>query len=341
METGHGGQARRSAFPWTNPIPLNANNPTALRLEITRCDGASARAGIANLGFKGVPETPREKPEVWMPGFENAQSKPFNGLNVAKDKIYRLSFYARAENGFAGALTASLETSGGQTLASQQVTGVGADWKKFACALTPSAAEPDARLVVSATQPGVWYLDMVSLFPADTFKGHPNGLRPDLAQRVADLKPAFVRFPGGCFVEGSKIMDAFRWKKTVGDVAERPGHWNLWGYESSDGLGFLEYLQFCEDIGAEPLYVFNVGMAHKDHVEMDKMDEWVQDTLDAIEYANGPADSRWGASAPGTGIPRLSTSSTLRSATKTAGAFTTSVTRFSTTPSTRATRTSP
>ena len=275
--------------------PLNPDNPTALRVEITHADGGPARAGVANLGFKGVPQTPREKPEFWMPGFEAAQGKPVNGLNVVQGRGYRLSLYARAENGFDGPLTAALETAAGQVLASRPITGVGADWKKFDAVLEPSGTDADARLVITAARPGVWFLDMVSLFPAATFKGHPNGLRPDLAQRIADLKPAFVRFPGGCFVEGRAMEDAFRWKKTVGDVAARPGHWDLWGYRSNDGLGFLEYLQFCEDIGAEPLYVFNVGMAHRDHVEMDKMDEFVQDTLDAIEYANGPADSPWGA----------------------------------------------
>ena len=108
------------------------------------------------------------------------------------------------------------------------------------------------------------------------------------------MKPAFVRFPGGCYVEGDKLANAFRWKDTIGDVAQRPGHWNLWGYRSTDGLGYHEYLQMCEDLGAEPLYVINCGMAHKDHVAMDQMGPWVQDALDAIEYANGPATSTWG-----------------------------------------------
>ena len=139
----------------------------------------------------------------------------------------------------------------------------------------------------------------ISLFPKDTWKGRPNGLRADLAEMLAEMKPAFVRFPGGCYVEGNKLSNAFRWKDTIGDVAQRPGHWNLWGYRSTDGLGYHEYLQMCEDLGSEPLYVFNCGMSHteqgsKTMVEVPDLAEYIQDALDAVEYANGPADSKWG-----------------------------------------------
>src|SRR5207244_11923126 len=135
----------------------------------------------------------------------------------------------------------------------------------------------------------------------ETFKNRPNGLRPDLAQMLADMHPGFVRFPGGCFVEGEHLAEATRWKKTIGDIAERPGYWNMWGYNSTDGLGYFEYLQFCEDIGAEPLFVVNCGMSHEEQHKSDKKisvpinPEYLQDAMDAIEYANGPADSQWGA----------------------------------------------
>ena len=137
------------------------------------------------------------------------------------------------------------------------------------------------------------WLDVVSLFPEETYQGH--ACRTDLAQMLKDMQPAFVRFPGGCYVEGDELANAFRWKRTIGDVAERPGHWNLWGYRSNDGLGYLEYLQLCEDLGTEPLFVINCGMAHKDVVPMEQMPEFVQDALDAIEYANGDAGTtKWG-----------------------------------------------
>ena len=103
---------------------------------------------------------------------------------------------------------------------------------------------------------------MVSLFPRDTWKSRKNGLRADLMNTIAAMKPAFMRFPGGCFVEGGEIEDRFRWKETIGDIAQRPGHWNHWGYRSTNGLGYHEYLQMCEDLGAEPLYVHNAGMSH-------------------------------------------------------------------------------
>ena len=154
------------------------------------------------------------------------------------------------------------------------------------------------------SSPGTIWLDQVSLFPKKTLKGRPNGLRPDLAEMLAAMKPSFNRFPGGCYVEGNRLANAFRWKNSIGDLAERPGHWNLWGYRSTDGLGYYEYLQLCEDIGAEPLFVINCGMAHEDSVPNDKLGPWIQDALDAIEYANGPADSPWGSLRAKAGHPR-------------------------------------
>ena len=147
--------------------------------------------------------------------------------------------------------------------------------------------------MIRASKAGTFWLDMVSLMPAKTWKGH--GLRPDLCEMLVGLKPAFVRFPGGCWVEGDTMAQAYRWKKTIGDISEREPLWNIWGYRATHGLGYHEYLQLAEDLGAEPLFCINVGMSHREVVPMDKMDEYVQDALDAIEYANGPASSQWGA----------------------------------------------
>jgi alpha-L-arabinofuranosidase len=129
--------------------------------------------------------------------------------------------------------------------------------------------------------------------PEETWKG--RGLRPDLAQVMADMKPGLFRFPGGSYSEGHVLAHAWRWKEHIGDVAERPGTWNIWGYRSTGALGFHEYLQLAEDLGAEPLYVAHVGMAEKDFVPMNELEPWIQDVLDAIEYANGPVTSKWGA----------------------------------------------
>lgn len=247
-------------------LALNDRNPTALQLEIP---SAGVVVGVANSGFKG--------------------------MAVREGKTYQLSLYARCSEGSSSELVARLESADGEkTYAESPIKGISSVWKLFFTALSASGTDPAARLVLRANGPGKLWLDMVSLFPKDTFKGRVNGLRADLAEMLVALKPAFVRFPGGCFVEGDKIANAFRWKDSIGDIARRPGHWNLWGYRSTDGLGYHEYLQMCEDLGAEPLFVINCGMAHEDFVPMDKMGPWVQDALDAIEYANGGSDTEWG-----------------------------------------------
>ncbi|MDQ3812603.1 MAG: DUF1080 domain-containing protein [Armatimonadota bacterium] len=274
--------------------PLNSQNPTSLRLSITKVGGG--RAGVANEGFMGVAQRPRERVADWLSKFENAPG----GIAIEQGKQYDLSLYARAAN-FAGPLIVSLESKEGGALAAQKVTGIGPNWKKFTVALTAQATDADARLVLSSTKPGTVWLDMVSLFPRQTWKGRRNGLRADLMGYIERMRPAFVRFPGGCFVEGDEIENRFRWKETIGDIAQRPGHWNMWGYRSTNGLGYHEYLQMCEDLGAEPLFVINCGMSHHRGRNnawaepMEKMPEYVQDALDAIEYANGPITSKWGA----------------------------------------------
>jgi alpha-L-arabinofuranosidase len=258
-----------------NSVPLGPKNPNSLRLEITKTGGGWA--GVANEGFRGIA--------------------------VRKGARHAFSVYLRAGGGWRGPVTASLEDPNGHALDSAVIEGVGADWKKFERVLTAGETSSAARLVLAATSPGTLWIDQVSLFPEKTWKGRANGLRVDLAEMIAAMKPAFVRFPGGCYVEGNKLANAFRWKDTIGNLAERPGHWNLWGYRSTDGLGYHEYLQLCEDLGAEPLFVINCGMAHEDHVPLDKMGPWVQDALDAIEYANGPIESRWGAERAKAGHP--------------------------------------
>jgi alpha-L-arabinofuranosidase len=245
--------------------PLNDENRRSLRLDVARV-GEGGRVGIANGGFKG--------------------------MAVREAAGYVLSFAARANEGFRGPLAVSLERGDGTVLAADKVTDVGGDWKRFECRLVATGTDTAAHLVIAASSPGTVWLDTVSLLPAETWKG--RGLRPDLAQMIADMRPGFVRFPGGCWVEGETMATAYRWKQTIGDVARRRNHYNLWRYHSTHGLGYHEYLQFCEDLGAEPLFVINCGMSHRENVPMDKMGEYVQDALDAIEYANGPADSEWG-----------------------------------------------
>ncbi len=158
------------------------------------------------------------------------------------------------------------------------------------------------------TSAGTVWLDFVSLFPANTFQNRPNGLRQDLAQSIASLKPAFIRWPGGCFVEGINIQSAPDWKQSIGPVEKRVQAYSPWGYYSSNGFGYHEYLQFCEDIGAAALYVFNAGVSCEyrsgTFVPEDSMQPYVQSALDAIEYAIGPVSSKWGKIRAANGHPK-------------------------------------
>ena len=244
--------------------PASAKNPRSLKVAIAQTGGA--RAGVANAGFYG--------------------------MGVKHGETYKLSLLARGGSGFTGPLTVSLESADSVPYATATLPALTGDWKTYTVALKASASDPKARLVISSTQAGTFWLDMVSLFPEQTWRGH--GLRPDLAEMLVSLKPAFVRFPGGCWVEGDTMKEAYRWKQTIGDPAERRTQHNIWGYEATHGIGYHEYLQLCEDLNAAPLFCINVGMSHKENVPMDKLGEYVQDALDAIEYANGPADSTWG-----------------------------------------------
>jgi len=251
----------------SQPMSQSMANRRSLRLRITEAGGGLF--GAANEGYAGIA--------------------------AAAGEAYNLSLYARAGDGFAGPLTVSLESANGEVYARASITGLTDKWRQFKTTLTPKATDPKAVLVIGAKQKGTVWLDMVSLFPKSTWKNRPNGLRPDLASTLADLKPAFLRFPGGCWVEGDSLSSALRWKTTIGDISERRTQADLWGYMSTNGLGFHEYLQMCEDLGTEPVFIINCGMSHTNVVPANEMQPWVQDALDAIEYANGPTISRWGA----------------------------------------------
>jgi alpha-L-arabinofuranosidase len=217
------------------------------------------------------------------------------GIAVTKGSSYDCSLYAMALDGLNKAVTVVLEAPDDRILASATLGGISSDWKKLSAVLTVSDDCPNARFMIRILEPGMLFLDMVSLFPKHTFRDRPNGLRTDLAGMLMNLRPAFVRFPGGCWVEGDNLGLAYRWKETIGDIANRRYQYNLWQYHSTNGLGFHEYLQMCEDLGADPLFVINAGMSHNGFVPLKDMKPWVQDALDALEYANGSAESRWGA----------------------------------------------
>lgn len=246
--------------------PVSAKNSRCLKVEVKNTGGG--RAGVVNKGF-------------W-------------GMALNKGDTYELSLFARGQNGFNGPLTVALESKDGEVYAQTKIWPLSADWKAYHFSLKPNRSDPQARLTITTTSAGTFSLDMVSLFPKKTWKNRPNGLRRDLAEMLGGMKPSFVRFPGGCWVEGETMNLAYRWKQTVGDPAERRTQYNIWQYHATHGIGFHEYLELCEDLGAEPLFVINCGMSHKEVVPLEKMPEFVQDALDAIEYANGPVSSQWG-----------------------------------------------
>lgn len=228
------------------------------------------------------------------------QNGGYWGMNMAAGDSYRFSVAVRAPK-YDGTLTAKILGADGAVLASGDFGAFSDQWHYHFLTLKPAAGDAKARLEISGNGQGVVYLDMVSLMPDKTWKGH--GLRADLAQSLEDLHPRFMRFPGGCWVEGDDFAHMNHWKETVGNIDSRRSLWNIWGYNATQGLGFHEYLQLAEDLGAEPLFCINAGMSHKETVPMDRMSQWVQDALDAIEYANGPTNSVWGAMRAAAGHP--------------------------------------
>lgn len=230
------------------------------------------------------------------------------GIGAKQGETYDGSFFARVTAGAGGAVRVGLIGDDGRDLGSAAVKGVtNAAWTKYTCHFPCLGTDPKARFVLQAPSAGTLDLDVVSLFPRHTFKNRPNGCRADLGQLLADLKPAFVRFPGGCVVEGATFANRYRWKETIGPIEGRPGHWSLWNYRNVDGLGFHEFLQLCEDLGADGMFVCNVGLScefrNGDFLPEDRLHEQLQDTLDAVEYALGAPDTKWGAERAKNGHP--------------------------------------
>lgn len=249
----------------------------------------SAQGKALNINTEGATESD-------MKGVAN---EGFWGMSIVKDSTYNLSFYAKGAGEYNGKIYARLTSKDGAALLGEAAVegSVNPDgWTRLTASIKATATDGQGRLEIVASHGGHLYVDMVSLFPY-TWKNRKNGMRPDLAQLLADTKPSFLRFPGGCYVEGEGSYDnAFQWKKTIGPIEERPGHINQnWRYRSSDGLGFDEYLQLCEDLGAAPLFVVNIGLGHGFTFTLEETQALVQDALDAIEYANGDASTEWGA----------------------------------------------
>ncbi|MBL9138350.1 MAG: DUF1080 domain-containing protein [Verrucomicrobiales bacterium] len=233
----------------------------------------------------------RRSLRVSLDGTAALINEGYYGMNFVRGESYALKLAARAGDAFNGRVTARL-VGGSEVLASGDIQGIDGQWKYCTLDLTATGSHAKASLQLAFEGQGTLFLDMISLLPRKTWKD--RGLRPDLAEAMASLKPAFLRFPGGCWVEGDDLARMYNWKKTVGRRDVRTPLYNIWGYHATHAIGYHEYLQMAEDLGAEPLFCINVGMSHREIVPLDKMDQWVQDALDAIEYANGPTNSLWG-----------------------------------------------
>ncbi|KAF2287781.1 hypothetical protein GH714_002706 [Hevea brasiliensis] len=227
----------------------------------------------------------------------------FWGMNIEQGKTYKVVLYVRSLGSIN--ISVSLTDSNGlQTLATANIIASASDvlnWTKAEVLLEAQGTNHNSRLQLTTSQRGVIWFDQVSAMPLDTYKGH--GFRNELVEMLADIKPRFIRFPGGCFVEGEWLRNAFRWKETIGPWEERPGHFGDVLYWTDDGLGYFEFLQLAEDLGALPVWVFNNGISHQDQVDTSTISPFVQEALDGIEFAQGDCGSKWGSIRAAMGHP--------------------------------------
>lgn len=232
----------------------------------------------------------------------------FRGIGIKANKKYNFSILARQYKNSTLSINIELTSAKGEKIGSATLLPKGELWEKYAVSFTATTTDPKAKLKIWLQGKGAVDMDMISLFPTDTWKQRPGGMRADLVQLLADLKPGFLRFPGGCIVEGRELATRYQWKKTIGNINDRKLIVNRWNtefrhkptpdYYQTFGLGFFEYFQIAEDIGAEPLPILNCGMACQfntaEVASTDELDPYIQDALDLIEFANGSAQTKWG-----------------------------------------------
>ncbi len=286
----------------TDKSYLNENNPQYARIG----NPSSTLGGIGNVGF-------------------------LDGLSIVKDATYNFSGYFKSSTGYNGVVTLQLKDNDGTIYGDATITGIGSNWAKYEANITSSATISEGLKLFVLIKEGSVDMDMISLFPESTYKGRENGLRNDLAQALEDLSPKFLRFPGGCVVEGETLENAYNWKDSIGnglefiingqvtygDVATRPQGENLWGdqnnatahpYYMSYGLGFYEYFLLCEDINAAPVPIVNAGLscliqgtrsvgtpAQAAEIGSPEFEQYIQDALDLVEFCKGDENTKWGA----------------------------------------------
>lgn len=261
--------------------PVSHKNPHYLGLDIII---PGKNVGVQNLGYN-------------------------DGMSIEAGKRYSFSCYAKREQDFDMPLRVSLRGKSGKTYAEQELF-ITDTWQKYDITFPAEITDYSGRLAITADGRGKIYLDFVSLFPEDTYLGRQNGLRKDIAVMLKELRPKFMRFPGGCLVHDGSLDPCardsqYRWKNTIGSLIERPARRNNWGYNQTLGLGYFEYFQFCEDIGAKPIPILPAGYnPHQNKaIPMDKLNAWVEDALDLIEFANGDTATVWGGRRAALGHP--------------------------------------
>jgi alpha-L-arabinofuranosidase len=261
-----------------NTSPLNKNNPNYLKIT----NSSNEEAGIMNSGF-------------------------LEGISYTGKEEYRFSVYLRT-NDYKGNIKVNLLDKTKKVIGSGEINNIMNEWGKYTINIVAENDATNGSLSLVLDNNGSVDVDMVSLFPVNTYKNRENGLRPDLVKMLEELNPSFIRFPGGCIVEGDPLTSAYRWKDTIGDVAERKQNTNLWigtkehPYYQSYGLGFYEYFLLCEDLGAEPVPVVNAGLSCQARsgsklgvaASDEELQEYIQDALDLIEFCNGDVSTTWG-----------------------------------------------
>lgn len=269
--------------------PIHPNNPHYLTLVVE--DEGQKGLGLMNYGF--------------------------DGIVIRAGEQYDFSVFIKQLSDNTVPLSIAFRNKKGTVLGETKFNSDSRTWKNYTGSITATENEDSARLVVLVTGKGKLGIDMVSLFPKKTFKNRKNGLRDDIAQKVAELKPKFMRFPGGCLVHGDGVANIYRWKNTIGPLEQRQEQRNIWNYHQSVGLGYFEYFQFCEDLGAKPLPVvaaavscqnsggtWRIGGTGQKAIPDAEMKEYIQDVLDLIEYANGDVNTKWGAKRAAAGHPQ-------------------------------------
>lgn len=296
------GEVRPERYRWTtSPVPawsLQAKDSLAAQMQLTKYQPKFTTApNNLELTIKDASE-----PVLLI-------NEGYWGMNLVAEENYLLRVIARTTPEYKGHIAAKLLSEKNEELASAPITiNTSGEWNDIKIKIKANGTAAKGKLALVFDAPGKIWLDYVSLFPENTFNQRNNGLRKDVAQMLVGLKPAFVRWPGGCVVEGISLENRFEWKKTLGDPAARPGEYSTWGYRCSYGFGYYEMLQFCEDINAKAMYVCNVGLGCQfrmgDACSEDKIDFYLNDCLDAIEYALGDKTTEWGARRTADGHPK-------------------------------------